>query len=73
MGQKILIIFDKSQEIAAVIHHKMHYGAMFIHEIGAYTKKDKTVSLSIKRELNPLKSIDRYAFISVNPVYETLR
>ena len=77
-GNQVLVISQKHDEIAHMIHEKMNRGATFLHGAGTYNKSEQTIVLTIikKRELQPLKEaiykIDPLAFVSVSHVYETL-
>jgi len=74
----IIVISDKSREIAAEIFKKVHRGVTFLKGQGAYTGQLKDVILTITTitELPKLKNaifnIDSEAFVVVNNTHEVL-
>lgn len=76
--KKVIIISDKSEEIAKEIISKLNRGVTFLDGRGAYTDKERKVIYSIvtSTEVAKLKEladeIDPYSFITVNEVVEVV-
>ena len=74
--ESVMLISDKSNEIAQDIMSKMNRGVTFIEAEGAYTKEKKKIIYCIvaSREIPKIKNIalshDEKAFISVNSISE---
>lgn len=76
--KKIIIISDKSDEIATAIIKKLHRGVTFLEGEGAYTHKDRKViycvvtTTEVARLKDMVDEIDPYAFITINEVVEVV-
>lgn len=76
--KKVIIISDKSEEIAKEIISELNRGVTFLDGRGAYTDKERKVIYSIvtSTEVAKLKEladeIDPYSFITVNEVVEVV-
>lgn len=76
MKKNIVIISDKSQELADAIIQKLHRGVTFLEGVGGYTKENKKVIYCIvtSTETAKLKEIvdivDPNAFLTINDVVE---
>jgi len=77
-GYKVLIFSDRYEEIAKYIQAKLDRGVTFVRGVGAYSKEEKNVVLTIvgKKQLTSLKKgvydIDPHSFVTVSHTYETL-
>lgn len=76
--KKIIIISDKSDEIASAIIKKLHRGVTFLEGEGAYTHKDRKViycvvtSTEVAKLKDIVDEIDPYAFMTINEVVEVV-
>ncbi|NMB26719.1 MAG: YitT family protein [Tissierellia bacterium] len=74
--KNVVIVSDKSEELANAIIKRLHRGVTFLEGIGGYTNEDKKVIYCIitSRETAKLKSIvdeiDPNAFLTINDVVE---
>jgi uncharacterized membrane-anchored protein YitT (DUF2179 family) len=74
--KNIIIVSEKSEELAQAIITKLHRGVTFLEGIGGYTNEDKKVIYCIvtSRETATLKNIveeiDPSAFFTINDVVE---
>lgn len=74
--KNVVIVSDKSEELADAIIKKLKRGVTFLEGVGGYTNEDKKVIYCIvtSRETARLKAIvdeiDPYAFFTVNDVVE---
>ncbi len=74
--KNILIVSDKSEELAEAIIQRIHRGVTFLEGIGGYTKENKKViycivtsSETVKLK-NIVEEIDPKAFLTINDVVE---
>lgn len=76
--KQVIIVSDRSEEIAKMIFEKVHRGVTFLEGEGAYTHRDRKViycvvtSTEIARLKDAVDEIDPYAFISINDVVEVV-
>ncbi len=74
--KNVVIVSDKSEELANAIIKRLHRGVTFLEGIGGYTNEDKKVIYCIitSRETAKLKNIvdeiDPNAFLTINDVVE---
>ena len=74
--KNIIIVSDKSKELATAIIEKLNRGVTFLKGQGGYTKEDKNIIYCIltSREIAKLKElveeIDPQAFFTINDVVE---
>lgn len=74
--KNIVIVSDKSQELADSIIQKLHRGVTFLEGMGGYTKENKKViyciitSSEVVKLKNLVEEIDPSAFLTINDVVE---
>ncbi len=74
--KNIVIVSDKSQELADAIIQKLHRGVTFLEGMGGYTKENKKViyciitSNEVVKLKNIVEEIDPRAFLTINDIVE---
>ena len=72
----VMVITDKSEEVADVVMHRLGRGVTLLYGEGAYTKTPKRIIYCVvtRLELTKLKDIiyevDENAFITINDVHD---